>query len=106
MALPTTVTIAARTKVPANDPRLAGALAVALSWARLTLGRTQIDALADLNDMGYDAIAGYAADIVRVPSVQAALIDGTIDISTVPFDVGRRWEIPLCRGNKHLWAIA
>lgn len=106
MALPTTATIATRTKVPANDARLPGALAVALSWARTTLGRPIDDTLADLNESGNDAVAGMAADIVRVPSVQAALIEGTLDISMVPFDIGRRWELPLCRGNKHLWAIA
>lgn len=106
MPLPTTATIATRLGVTANDTRLAGALAVALSWARTTLARDVADPLTDLNESGNDAIAGYAADVARVPSVQRALMEEQLDFSTVPYDIGRRWELALCRGNKDLWAIA
>lgn len=106
MPLPTADTIAARVTLPTNDPRPAAALAVALAWARTALARPVDDLLADLNETGNDAIAGYAADVLRAPQVQAALMAGTIDYTTIPVDVGRRWELALCRGNKHRWAVS
>jgi hypothetical protein len=104
--MPTAVTIAERVSLPTNDPRPTNALAVALSWARTTLSRPVDDPLGDLNESGNDAIAGFAADVLRAPAVQAALMAGTIDYTTIPVDVGRRWELALCRGNKKRWGVA
>lgn len=104
--LPTTTTIATRSKLSTNDPALAPALAIALSWARTVLGRPVDDPLADLNDTGNDAVAGYAADVLRIPAFQAALADPANEgIAGIPYDIGRRWETALLRGNKHTWAL-
>lgn len=106
MSLPTVDDVAARARITANDPRAAAALAIALDWARERLSREPADPLSDLNAAGNDAVAGYAVDVLKVPSIQLALADvDNLTASTIPFDIGRRWELALTRGNKHVWAI-
>jgi len=98
--------VAVAAKVADNDARVAPALAAATSWARNTLGRAVDDPLTDLTDYNAGAITGYAADAVRHGDLQAALMAGNIDVSAIPFDLGRRWERQLCAGTKHTWALA
>lgn len=105
MSLPTAATVAARANANVNDPRVPLALAVALSWARTTLARDPGDTLADLNATGEEAILGAAADFLKLPAAQAALVTDNEVPATLPFDIGRRWENMLARGNKHLWAV-
>jgi hypothetical protein len=104
MALPTVADVATRATVPANDPRVPGALACALAWARTTMGRAVDDALTDLTATGNEAVLGAAADFLKLPTAQSALLEDE-NAAVMPFDIGRRWETLLCRGNKHLWAV-
>ena len=104
MALPTAADVATRASVSANDPRVPTALSVALSWARGVLGRAVDDALTDLNASGNEAVLGAAADFLKLPAAQSALVVDNDAPSALPFDIGRRWEQLLARGNKHLWA--
>lgn len=105
MALPSAANVADRAQVAANDPRAPTALMVALSWARGVLGRVVDDPLSDLNATGHEAILGAAADFLKLPAAQSALVSDNEAPSALPFDIGRRWETMLARGNKHLWAV-
>lgn len=105
MPLPDAADVALRSKLAANDPRAPIALNVALSWARGCLGRDVADTLADLTDTGNEAVLGAAADFLKLPAAQQALVVDNEAPSALPFDIGRRWEQLLCRGNKHLWAL-
>jgi hypothetical protein len=106
VTLPDVDTVADRAKLPRNDPKAATALLVACSWARTVLGRPVDDPLDDLNDAGNEAVAGAAADFAKLPAAQAALLQpDNVDLAVLPFDIGRRWETLLGRGNKHLWAL-
>jgi hypothetical protein len=105
VTLPDADAVAARAAVNTNDPRAAAALEVALSWARVTLARAPDDPLDDLNPTGDEAVLGAAADFLKLPAAQAALLENNDVPSTLPFDIGRRWETLLARGNKHLWAL-
>jgi hypothetical protein len=106
MALPAEPDVATRGKVPANDPRVAVALAVALSWARTHLARAADDDLSDLNDTGNEAVLGYAVDVLKLPALQLALTDPTNEsLVSVPYEIGARWATMLGRGNKQTWAI-
>lgn len=106
MTLPDVDAVATRAAVPANDPRVPIALSVALSWARGCLGRVVDDVLDDLNATGDEAVLGAAADFLKLPAAQAALMsDENAVPGAMPIDIGRRWELLLCRGNKHLWGV-
>jgi hypothetical protein len=105
MALPTAADVATRAGVTANDPRAPAALSVALAWARGCLARAVDDPLTNLNATGNEAILGAAADFLKLPAAQSALVSDNEAPSALPFDIGRRWETMLARGNKHLWAV-
>lgn len=105
MPLPVAADVANRADIAANDPRAPTALLVALSWARGCLARDVADPLSDLNDTGNEAVLGAAADFLKLPAAQSALVVDNEAPAALPFDIGRRWEQLLCRGNKHLWAL-
>jgi hypothetical protein len=105
MALPTAATVAKRAGISDNDPSAPIALAIALSWARDELGRAVDDALSDLDATGNEAVLGAAADFLKLPAAQSALVVDNDAPSALPFDIGRRWAPLLNRRNKHLWAV-
>lgn len=106
MALPDAAAVASRAKVPANDPRVEPALAVALSWARTHLARAADDDLSDLNDTGNEAVLGYACDVLRLPELALVLSnpENAAQVAT-PYEIGARWATILGRGNRKLWAV-
>lgn len=96
--------LAVRLGLPANDTATDRAVSAALSWARKTLGLDagdELDAVDDFGDDNWEAVAGYARDLLKLPKAAFGYFDGGgVDegLAVAVGDIGRRWRAQLTYG--------